>query len=81
MFSFFRIKDRQNLESVEKTHDIEEGKTLKEQFESYCQTKQQIEKQHREKKVALKEFYKSEINLKKVNDIFCLVILLFLSVV
>jgi len=64
-FQKLQIKDRQNLEVVEKTHDIEEGKTLKEQFESYCQTKQQIEKQHREKKVALKEFYKSEINLKK----------------
>jgi len=64
-FQKLQIKDRQNLEAVEKTHDIEEGKTLKEQFESYCQTKQQIEKQHREKKVDLKEFYKSEINLKK----------------
>ena len=63
---YCRIKDRQNLEAVEKNHDIEEGKTLKEQFESYCQTKQHLENQHREKKVALKEFYKSEINRKKV---------------
>jgi len=64
-FQKLQIKDRQNLEAVEKIHDIEEGKTLKEQFESYCQTKQHIENQHREKKVALKEFYKSEINTKK----------------
>ena len=61
-----RIKDRENLKGVEKTHDAEEGKSLKEQFQSYCHTRQQIEQRHRDKKVALNEFYKDEIKSKKV---------------
>lgn len=67
-FQKLQIKDRENLKGVEKTHDAEEGKSLKEQFQSYCHTRQQIEQRHRDKKVALNEFYKDEIKSKKEKE-------------
>ena len=61
------MKDRDNIKQLERTEDKEEGKVLKDQFDVYCNTKKTIENEHRQKKKALQQFYKNEIQLKRVR--------------
>ena len=62
-----RIKDKVNHEKKEKEEGVEEGKVLKQQFDTYWATKNVIEQKQREKKVALRDFYKTETQKKKVS--------------
>ncbi|XP_066921386.1 cilia- and flagella- associated protein 210-like [Clytia hemisphaerica] len=67
-FQKLQVKDCDNIKQLEKSEDKEEGKTLKDQFDAYCNTKKTIANKHRQKKKALQEFYKNEIQLKREKE-------------
>lgn len=67
-FQKLQVKDCDNIKQLEKSEDKEEGKTLKDQFDVYCNTKKTIANKHRQKKKALQEFYKNEIQLKREKE-------------
>jgi len=56
-----------NQAKLEKDEDSEERKVLKQQFDTYLATKNTIEQKQRQKKVALRDFYKTEVQKKKVS--------------
>ena len=63
----FRVKDKEDNLKQEKLDGIEEGQTIKQQFEAFEATKEAIKKQNRKYKKVLMDTYKREIVLKKVR--------------
>lgn len=61
-----RVKNKEQNILFDKKKDIEEGKTIEQQYKTFCSAKAAIVAQERHSKTVLMNNYQKEIMLKKV---------------